>query len=75
MFQSRNLSLNMPENALFLLKNRKNLRALGALPPDLLAFGGWELCLNTSSLRRLGVSSPYLRWSPVAGGSALRPLD
>jgi len=33
----------MPKNALFSLKNRKNRRALGAPPPDLLAFGGWEL--------------------------------
>jgi len=43
MFQSRNLSLNMPKNALFLLKNCKNRRALGAPPPDPLASGGWGI--------------------------------
>jgi len=30
----------MPKNALFLLKNRKNRKALGDPPPDLLASGG-----------------------------------
>jgi len=38
--ESRNLSLNMPKNALFLLKNCKNRRALGCLPPTPLASGG-----------------------------------
>jgi len=33
----------MPKNALFLLKNRKNSRGLGA-PPDPLASGGWGFC-------------------------------
>jgi len=43
MYGSRNLSLNMPKNALFLVKNRKNRRALRAPPPDSLASGGWGL--------------------------------
>jgi len=33
----------MPKNALFLLKSRKNPRALVAPPPDPLASGGWGL--------------------------------
>jgi len=37
----------MPKNALLLLKNRKNRRALGAPPPDPLASGGWGLRLQT----------------------------
>jgi len=39
----------MPKNALILLKNRKNRRALGALPPDPLASGGWGFSPQTSA--------------------------
>jgi len=47
----------MPKNALFLLKNRKNRRTLGAPPPDPLASGG--LCPQTLiGLRRLEASPP-----------------
>jgi len=54
----------MPKNALFLVKDRKNRRALGATPPDPLASGGWGLHLQTPSLRRLGASPPDPRNSP-----------
>jgi len=46
----------VPKNALFLLKNR---RALGVLPPDSLASGGWGFALR-----------PQL---PAVGGFAPRP--
>jgi len=45
----------VPKNALFLLKNRKNWRALEAPPPDPLASGGWGLHPQTPiGLQRLG---------------------
>jgi len=37
----------MPKNALFLLKNRKNRRALGIPLPDPFASGGWGLRSQT----------------------------
>jgi len=40
----------MPESTIFLLKNRKNHPALGALPPVPYAFGGWGLRPQTPSL-------------------------
>jgi len=40
-FLSRNLSLNKLKNVLFSLNNCKNYQKPGALPPDLLASGGW----------------------------------
>jgi len=43
----------MHENALFLLKNCKNILALGVSSPDPLASGDWRLCPQTLSLRRL----------------------
>jgi len=61
MFYSKNLSLNMPKNALFLLKNRL---ALGALPPDPLASGAWEICSETLTLWRPRDSPPDPRISP-----------
>ena len=51
----------------------QNFRALGAPPPEPRASGGWGLCPQTPSLRRLGASSPDPHWSPAAGGSAPRP--
>jgi len=39
-FLSRNLSLNMPKNVLFLLKNCKNRQTLWVLPTGPLASGG-----------------------------------
>ena len=51
----------------------QNFRALGALPPDPRAFGGWGLCPQTPSLRRLGASPQDPHWPPAAGGSAPRP--
>jgi len=55
----------MPKNTLFLLKNRKNRRALGAPLPDSLASGGWGLCPQTPSLRRLEAQSPDPRNKPL----------
>ena len=40
----------------------QNFRALGALPPDPRAFGGWGLCPQTPSLQRLGASPPDPHW-------------
>ena len=40
---------------------------------DLRASGGWGLCPQTPSLRRLGALPPDPHWPPVAGGSAPRP--
>ena len=37
------------------------------------ASGGFGLCPQTPSLRRLGVSPPDPHWPPAAGGSAPRP--
>ena len=51
----------------------QNFRALGALPPDPRASGGWGLCPQTPSLRQLGASLPDPHWPPAAGGSAPRP--
>ena len=51
----------------------QNFRALGALPPDPRASGGWGLCPQTPSLRQLGASPPDPHWPPAAGGSAPRP--
>ena len=48
-------------------------RALGALPPDPRASGGWGLCPQTPSLRQLGAFPPDHHWPPAAGGSAPRP--
>jgi len=54
-----------PKYALFLLKNRKNRRALGARPPDPLASGGWGLCPQTPiGLRRLRAPPPDPHNSP-----------
>jgi len=47
----------MSKNALFLLKNRKNRRAMGAKPSDPLASGGWRLCTQTFAL-----TSPLPWW-------------
>jgi len=46
----------MPKNALFLLKNRKNRRALGAPHPDPLASGGWGLRTQTPGLALMTIS-------------------
>jgi len=68
----QNFYLNMPKNSLFLLKNRKNRRALGFPPPDPLppaaaweifprppASGGWGLRFQTPvGFRRLGDPPP-----------------
>ena len=51
----------------------QNFRALGALPPDPRASGGWGLCPQTPSLRQLGALPPDPHWPPAAGGSAPRP--
>ena len=51
----------------------QNFRALGAPPPHPRASGGWGLCPQTPSLRRLGASPPDPHWPPAAGGSAPRP--
>ena len=49
----------------------QNFRALGAPHPDPRASGGWGLCPQTPSLRRLGASPP----DPLLafGGWGLRP--
>jgi len=62
----------MPKNALFLLKNRKSYRALGAPPPDPLlpAYGGFAPSPLASGVLRLP-PDPY--WPSMAGGSASRP--
>jgi len=70
MFQSRNLSLNTPKNALFLFKNRQNCRAL---PPEPLSSRGWGLYLQTSSFRRLGSKATDPHWPPAAVGGAPNP--
>ena len=44
----------------------QNFRALGALPPDPRASGGWGLCPYTTSLRQLGASPPDTHWPPAA---------
>ena len=51
----------------------QNFRALGAPPSDPCASGGWGLCPQTPSLRRLEASPPDPCWLPAAGGSAPRP--
>ena len=51
----------------------QNFRALGAPPPHPRASGGWGLCPQTPSLRRVEASPPDPHWPPVAGGSAPRP--
>ena len=51
----------------------QNFRALGAPPSDPRASGGWRLCPQTPSLRRLGASPPDPHWPPAAEGSAPRP--
>ena len=51
----------------------QNFRALEAPPPDPRASGGWGLCPQTPSLRRLGASPPDPHWPPAAGGSAPKP--
>ena len=51
----------------------QNFRALGALPPNPRASGGWGLCPQTPSLRQLGASPPDPHWPSAAGGSAPRP--
>ena len=50
----------------------RNFRALESLPSDPRAFGGWGLCPQTPSLRRLGASPPDPHWPPAARGSAHR---
>ena len=40
----------------------QKFRALGAPPLDPRASGGWELCPQTPSLRRLGASPPDPHW-------------
>ena len=52
----------------------QNFQALGALPPDPRAPGGWGLCSQTPSLRRQGALPPDPHWPPVAGGYACRPV-
>jgi len=44
------LTTNMPKSTSFLLKNRKNRPALGALPPDPYASGSWGLHTQTRAL-------------------------
>ena len=51
----------------------QNFQALGAPPPEPRASGGWGLCPQTPSLRRLGALPPDPHWPPAAGGSAPRP--
>ena len=51
----------------------QNFRALGAPPPHPRASGGWGLCPQTPSLRRLGAEPPDPHWPPAAGGGAPRP--
>jgi len=62
----------MPKNALFLLKNRKNCRTLGALPPDPLGSGDWGLSPQPPVI---GGSHPDPHWPPVAGDSASKPQE
>ena len=50
----------------------QNFRALGASPPDPRASGGWGLCPQTPSLRRLGALPPNPQ-PPAAGGFAPKP--
>ena len=57
---------------LFLQKNAKFSNAGGAAPRPH-ASGGWGLCPQTPSLRRLGALPPDPHWPPAAGGSAPRP--
>ena len=63
---------NSPKMKLFLQKNAK-LFSAGAPPPDPRASGGYGLCPQTPSLRRLRASPPDPYWPPAAGGSAPRP--
>ena len=42
----------------------QNFRVRGAPPPDPRASGGWGLCPQTLSLRRLGASPPDPQNSP-----------
>ena len=50
----------------------QNFRALGALPLDPRASGGWGLCPQTPSLRQLGASPPDLQFSPPIANFWLR---
>ena len=58
---------------LFLQKKCKIFNRWGLPPPHPRASGGWGLCPQTPSLRRLGASPPDPHWPPAAGGSAPRP--
>ena len=44
----------------------QNFQALGAPPPDSRASGGWRLCPQTPSRRRLGALPPDPHWPPAA---------
>ena len=59
---------------LFLQKNAKVSNA-GAPPPGPRASGGWELCLQTPSLRRLGASPPDHQNSPPLRISGYAPAS
>ena len=50
----------------------QNFPALGALPPDPRASGGWGLCPQTPSLRRLGAKPPDPPNSPPIANFWLR---
>ena len=52
----------------------QNFRALGAPPPDPRASGGWGLCPQTPSLRRLGASPPGPHW-PQTPETAPSPCE
>ena len=51
----------------------QNFRARGTPSQDPSASGGWGFCPQTSSLWRLGASTPDPHWFPAAGGSDPRP--
>ena len=52
----------------------QNFRALGALPPDPRASGGWGLCPQTPRLRPLGASPPGPPNSPPLRISGYAPV-
>ena len=51
----------------------QNFRAQGAPPPDPRASGGWGLCPQTPSLRRLGLRPQALKTAPPLRISGYAP--
>ena len=58
---------------LFLQKKCKIFDRWGLRTQTPVASGGYGLCTQIPSLRRLGASPPDPHWPPAAGGSAPRP--